>query len=270
MAAGDVTADRAEASKFVGASFDGVDDYVEIPHHASQLGANLSNGFTISVWIFPIATAASQKRIFDKTTATGAENGFALRIDDTNPQAISFRLNAGTVAISANLAAPLRIWTHVIITVSSAQLANIYINGVLSGAANQDLIQTIATITTTNAIRIGNRATATDRPFDGCIKDVKMWNRVLSAAEIAEDYAGHNIADGQILWVPLCCDYNDRALFGLTGTNSGTYLTNTISNRLKVDADSLNLAAATDKIIALPITGRAGQFTIVGANRAAA
>jgi hypothetical protein len=28
--------------------FDGTDDYVEVPHNAAQLGANLSNGFTIS------------------------------------------------------------------------------------------------------------------------------------------------------------------------------------------------------------------------------
>ena len=33
--------------------FDGVDDFVDVPHNALQLGTNLSNGFTISAWINP-------------------------------------------------------------------------------------------------------------------------------------------------------------------------------------------------------------------------
>ena len=98
-----------------------------------------------------------------------------------------------------------------------------------------------------------------------------MWNRVLTAAEIAADYAGYNSPrNGLILDVPLQEDYNDKSATGLTGTNSGTYLTKTPFNAVRADVNSLNLAAVTDKIIALPVEGRNGTFTIVGANRAAA
>lgn len=74
-------------------------------------------------------------------------------------------------------------------------------------------------------MRIGNRSGATDRTFDGSISKVKMWNRVLTAGEIATDYAGRLVKDGLILNVPLATDYNDKSDTGLTGTNSGSRLT---------------------------------------------
>ena len=49
MAEGDVVVVNTNSRAFNANVFDGVDDYVEIPHNAAQLGANLSNGFTISV-----------------------------------------------------------------------------------------------------------------------------------------------------------------------------------------------------------------------------
>ena len=47
MADGDLTATNQTYSSKKCAVFDGVDDYVEVAHNANQLGANLSNGFTI-------------------------------------------------------------------------------------------------------------------------------------------------------------------------------------------------------------------------------
>jgi hypothetical protein len=265
MAAGDVTAVRSKASDvYSAASFDGVDDYVEIPHHASQLGENLSYGFTISTWIFVNKVGASTMRIVDKTTNSFGLGGFSLRLDNTT-QKVGFRINADSIILSN--AINLKKWYHIIITCTPGKLGNFYINGTLSGSANQNVIQPISAITTTNALRIGNRSTAVDFPLDGCIKDVKMWNRVLTSDEIAADYAGTNITEGQILWVPLKDDYNDKSTLGLTGTNSGTFLTNTLTNKIKADMTGLNLGAATDKIIALP---RRGSPTIVTANRAAA
>jgi hypothetical protein len=95
-------------------------------------------------------------------------------------------------------------------------------NGVISGTANQDLVQGVSTITTTTNARIGNRAGATDYTFDGGIKDFKMWNRVLSTTEIAKDYAGHTPATGLIHHFKLGGDYSDYGSCGVTATNSGS------------------------------------------------
>ena len=53
MAAGDLTGTVATVGERKAAFFDGVDDFVQIPHNANQLGANLLNGFTISDCINP-------------------------------------------------------------------------------------------------------------------------------------------------------------------------------------------------------------------------
>jgi hypothetical protein len=171
-----------------GLDFDGVDDYVQIPHNAAFLGANLSNGFTISAWINPRSIGETAGNILSKSTDTTGQNGFFYAVTTSNR--IAFRLNSGTQANSAvnSVNQGSGNWYHILITVSSGQLANFYVNGVLSGTANQDLVQTISTITTTNAMRIGNRATATDRTFDGLIDEVMFFNRFLSLNEIKRIY----------------------------------------------------------------------------------
>lgn len=271
MAAGDITAVRSKASDvYSAASFDGVDDRVDIPHHASQLGANLSNGFTISAWIYLDSYGENNLgRILDKSTGSLSQDGFRLFVNNSGGlKTLVFSINNGGNKTSANNAMLLNRWYHTLVTISPVQLLNIYVDNVLSGAANQDLVQPISAITTTNGLTIGNLTTDTTFTFDGCIKDVKMWSRVLTADEIALDYAGTNVSNGQILWVPLKDDYMDKSTLGLTGTNSGTYLTNTLTNKIKADTrKGLNLGAATDKIIALP---RRGSPTIITAKRAAA
>ena len=167
-------------------SFDGVDDYVEIPHNAAQLGANLANGFTISVWINVKSQGESGGRFLDKSTTTTGGAGFYFRIATSDRLAL--QINSGPAILSAVNPIVYGTWYHVLVTVSSAQLVNFYVNATLNGTADQDAVQAISTITTTNDMRIGNRSGATDRTFDGLIQDVKMWNRVLTSAEIKELY----------------------------------------------------------------------------------
>lgn len=265
MAAGDITAVRSEASdKDGGASFDGVDDYVEIPHHASQLGANLSNGFTISAWIYARTSGENALgHIIQKAANEDGIDGFSWMIRGSNTN-LQFMLNGDTSKpISAAGSLIFGTWQHYIITISAIAKANIYLNGTLTGNANQSVTGVIADIISLNDLVIGN-ANSSNRTFDGLIKDVKMWNRVLTTDEIAADYAGYNSPrNGLILDVPLRDDYNDKAL-GLTGTNSGTYLTNTLTNKIKADMHGMNLPTATDKIIAIK---RRGSPTIVAAKR---
>jgi len=204
--------------------FDGVDDYVEIPHNAAQLGANLSNGFTISAWINPRSVGETNGKIIDKSDGAGSSgtNGFTILMGSGGSiNKLALYINAGTAGLSTNNF-PFGTWTHALVTISSGQLANFYANGVLSGTANQNLVQAISTITTTNAPRIGNRSGATDRTFDGSIKDVKMWNRVLTSQEIENEYAGQHTGGGCIHYFRLNGDYTDKGSVGVTATNSGS------------------------------------------------
>jgi hypothetical protein len=272
MAAGDITAKRTNYSDFPCNVFDGVDDYVEIPHNAAQLGANLSNGFTISAWINARGYGElGAGVILSKSTDAGSTNGFRLCMNSAS-STYRVSMQGGTSRYAANNAAlPLGTWQHILITISSGSLLNFYLNGSLSGNANQDLaIGTIAGITTTNAMRIGNHTSGTTTTFDGSIRSVKMWNRVLSTTEIANDSAGLPNELGLIHNFKLGGDYADYGSVGVTATNSGSVANTTLPLKLQTNASQLNLAAVTDKIICVPRPGRIGEFALIGANRAAA
>ena len=266
MATGDLAATRATMSEKKCAVFDGVDDNVDFPHNAAFLGTNLVNGFTICAWINPRSVGETEGRIFDKSAGSTGATGFYFGMHNT-AGAVIFRINVGTTRASANSSVAYNVWTHAMVTVSAAQLANFYINGVASGTANADLVQTISTITGTGSQRIGNRTGATDRTFEGGICQVKMWNRVLTAAEIAKVYAGNPVTEGLIFDAPLKEDYLDYSPLGLTGTNTGSYLTNNYANAIVADVHQLNLAATTDFLKITPISGRDSKFKVVAINR---
>jgi hypothetical protein len=257
MAAGDLTATRGNYSDYDCNVFDGVDDYVEIPYNAAQLGANLANGFTISAWVNPRSLGESNGgRVLDKSDSTSAGNGF--RVGMVSAASFGLRLNAGTACKAANNATPVGTWTHILVTVTAGQLSNFYVNGVLSGTANQDLVQTISIITTTNPLRIGNRAYDTGSTFDGAIRHVKMWKRVLTAAEIAADYAGTPATSGLIHWFKLGGDYADYGSVGVTATNSGS-VQRIVEDLAKTAIKTQRTTAgATGKYMIF--SGRAGQL----------
>lgn len=248
MVAGDVKVSITTPRAFGCNMFDGVDDYVEIAHNACQLGANLSNGFTVSAWINPRSVGESSGRILDKSAGTDAQNGVRINIFPSGGNyKVGSNINVGTASSSAELS--FGTWKHILVTISAAQLLNTYVNGVLSGTANQDLVQGISAITTTNVMRIGNRSQATDRTFNGSIRDVKMWNRVLTSAEITEDYAGAPNTNGLLYHYKLNGNYTNYGTLPdgstATATNSGS--TPSIVDDTVAAAIKAQRVASTDK-----------------------
>jgi hypothetical protein len=165
-------------------AFDGVDDYIEVAHNANQL---LTTGGTILAWIKPYSLgenpATEAGRIVDKSTNTTGGNGYSFRMGATNT--LRFIINGGTQIFAASgVISNFGTWYHVVATWDAAGYVTIYVNGVQSGTSG--ISADPAGITTTNAIRIGNRSGATDRTFDGLIGEVSIYNRALSAEEIAQ------------------------------------------------------------------------------------
>jgi hypothetical protein len=256
MVAGDVDVKTTTMRCLNSNMFDGVDDYVEIPHNAAQLGASLANGFTISAWVNPKGFGElNAGRILDKSPDLSSSNGFRFAI--TSNSSVTFNINVGTAKSSANNSVLLGVWTHVLVTVSGS-LANFYVNGTLSGAANQDMVQGVSAIIATNVMRIGNPSSSTDRSFDGAIRHVKMWKRVLTAAEIAADYAGTPATSGLIHWFKLGGDYADYGSVGATATNSGS-VQRIVEDLAKTAIKTQRTTAgATGKYMIF--SGRAGQL----------
>ena len=162
-------------------SFDGVDDYVDIPHNVNQL---LTGGGTIEAIIYPKgAGGGNTGRILDKSASSSIASGFALMTFSNNN--LFFRIGTSLNVFSSNNSLTLNQWQHVAATWTSAGSVKLYVNAVEVGSGTTNAA---SIITTANSMRIGNRSAATDRAYNGLISDVRLWNVVKSQSEIQESY----------------------------------------------------------------------------------
>jgi prepilin-type N-terminal cleavage/methylation domain-containing protein len=157
-------------------------DYIEV-FDTSAL--RLSNGGTISMWTYPRVVGAG--RGIDKTTDTAGTNGYIVLPCYTNNRAILI-INAGPFLNSSNDAVALNQWSLITATFNSSG-RKIYVNGVdktLTGGGETALPP--ASPSPVPNIRIGNRAGATDRIFDGMIDEVSIYDAIFSSSQIEEKY----------------------------------------------------------------------------------
>ncbi|QQR64991.1 hypothetical protein IPH92_00195 [Candidatus Kaiserbacteria bacterium] len=170
----------------------GDDDYINVGSPASLDDVTQK---TITAWINPVTLGDSDYgRIADKDagTATGwlfyvsnGDNVSSLRFGHYFAGGLGF-WNTGnnTITTGGNT------WQHVAVTYDNSSASNdpvFYINGVLSplafdtnnsGAANSDAAHNLW---------FGDRA-GNDRSFNGDMDDIRMYNRILTAGEIATIY----------------------------------------------------------------------------------
>jgi len=155
-------------------SFDGVDDYVEIPDSESL---DITDAITVMVWVNG-DLASQYKGILEKRDSTAS--GFALLSWDADE--IKFEITNIGLSISKGGLESFR-WYHVVGTYdSSTGKGYLYINGVKVG---ED--------TASGAIKpndaklfIGSRGIG-NKPscyFNGTIDEVRIYNRALSENEI--------------------------------------------------------------------------------------
>ena len=155
-------------------SFDGVNDRVDVPDAASL---DLTTGMTLEAWVKPTTisgwrTAIMKERGSDLLYALYASNG-AKPVTETFTSAESAA--AGTAAL------PLNAWSHLTSTYDGSNL-RFYLNGTLIATK----AATGAMPNTANPLRIGGNAVWGEY-FSGLIDEVRVYNRALSASEIATD-----------------------------------------------------------------------------------
>ena len=188
-------------------------NWIEIPHNDIQ-NSPANSGLTLSLWIkvqdVTIGTALIGKQpsgwpaTFDRPTTSN--HGGLFDLDTNGPHngvitlSSQFHSGDGTEGHELNVDHPLvpLIWQHIVVTVDlsnpSQELAKTYINGVLVGSSYYDVYaQQILSQPTTEPIRIGKRKDShygTGHPayFDGEMDEIRIYNRPLSGAEVAEIY----------------------------------------------------------------------------------
>ena len=159
--------------------FDGSDDHIDLGER------DFTNYFTLSAWIKP-NDVSQIEAVISITTSGGTSDGFNLFINtfNTNDRKVAFETGngvSGNTAWTGINAITFGVWNHVIIVVERPLgIATIYVD-----AIDVTVDSSIRTdFKTSNEWRIGT-LNSSDFPFSGSIDGIRVYNRILSANEIA-------------------------------------------------------------------------------------
>jgi uncharacterized delta-60 repeat protein len=250
-------------------SFDGVDDYVSVPHDASLTPTQI----TVSAWIKATnwKTEIWRGVVVAKDDWAGPPKGYDLRAGDNGKLSFVLATPSGWKDASTDSLMVTGQWYHIVGTYDGTTV-RVYINGVERGSATGggDLSAS------SYPLNIGRCPYDTNRLFDGVIDEVAIFNRALTPSEIQTIYQ-YGYADGSgnvcdcsngdpSVWsVPA----EDISLFKITKETTGN-LTWTVPESNKwgssaVTQDILRSANPTDfdsaTCVATNLSGSTSTFT---------
>ena len=199
--------------------FDGADSKIDTGTNVVGTG-----DITWSGWLYPQGGGESAyERVYEngKFDITWTDNVIRVFSDGS-----TYGYSAASLVINN--------WYHVLVTRDTTGAnTNIYVNGVLSGSANQD---SGTPDTGTGNDVIGARLAGTNT-FDGYISDLRIYNRILTTDEISllyrmgsgagSDSEAVNLGANLTAHYPLTSDYVDGSGFPLdlgSGGNDATSL----------------------------------------------
>jgi len=175
-------------------TFDGSTDYIQLP---SATGIqSFSNGFSIALWAYPTAGSGTVMRtVLGNLSASGA--GISLLETTTGYwQGRCYGCNNGSnVTLTSSATATVNSWSFVAFTWGvngSYGKGTLYVNGVAVSTYSTAASQLY--VASSSAWRVGKGYGFTGSPdsFVGRVDDVRIYNRALSASEIAQMYLVHN------------------------------------------------------------------------------
>jgi Concanavalin A-like lectin/glucanases superfamily len=118
------------------------------------------------------------------------------------------------------------VWYHLCMSSSSASTTAHTINGYVNGAQVVANVADASTYTAYTGLTIGNYASGGNGdPFNGNIRDVRIWTRILTTQEVVSEMRSvvpvHR--QGLLLWSPFDNDlYTDKSGRGFIWTATGT------------------------------------------------
>ncbi len=194
-------------------SFNGVDEYVEVPDNPAL---TFTGKATFEAWVNPTGTGW-------RTILSKGATAYGLAVDDQN------RLRFYIDGVSAHaLASDTRlandVWQHVAVVVNNAPAGTrFYINGKLAGASTTAVLANQA-----GPLWLGRRsATAPGDYFRGQMDEVRLWNVARSDGEI--DFLAFRSPPGQTLGLRAYWGFNEArgtVLHDLTATRADGALVN--------------------------------------------
>ena len=196
----------------------------------SALGNIWAGGGTISAWMNLSSRGPGDfGRIIDRGYAGG--NGWTLAStnNDALGLAVNFSTNPGAWWTGAS-SAPYGSDLHLAVTYDSDSTANdaiLYFNGAVESSSETFTPSGTAIDDSSTTIYLGNDS-GSSYSCDGILGHIKIWNRILSAAEVAVDANGGLVGYGLISWwslmdgAPGVSASGSGAIRDVVGGNHGT------------------------------------------------
>jgi hypothetical protein len=165
-------ANSSLAGKFGQAlSFSGT-KYVSLPNSSAF---NLTSAYTISAWVYPRSFSNYQNVIY-KDGGGGASGQYGIIVFADGHWEAEGLISGSPGGVTGGTLS-LNKWQHVTVTLTGSTLKT-YLNGTLVSTNNSASNNSNGTAATIGSDIVHNR------PFDGNIDDVRIYNRALSDAEI--------------------------------------------------------------------------------------
>jgi len=154
---------------------DGRNDYIDCGNDPSL---DITGPITIAAWVYPIGSGLSTfPRIVDKSNGTGgADPGYKMYLRAADNYVVT--LSAGGTYLNSSVSPVLDNWNYVVFVATGTQW-KFFLNGNWEQWEESALPSS-----SSNPLFIGN-SPAGDRHYDGIVDDVRIYNRALTAAEIA-------------------------------------------------------------------------------------
>lgn len=173
-----------------GFSFDGVDDYLEIPHSAKN---DFNGDFTVGMWFKVDSTHESGSLLSKWAAVSGANYPLVIRVDNFGNNkgrvyaaAFDGANSLGTLENVVNDTISLDYSNFHFVTVTKENdIMTTYLDNNKLGEVN---ISSLGNTNNTENIQIGRRKNHSQRFFKGEIDDIKFYNRALSDCEVVSLY----------------------------------------------------------------------------------
>jgi hypothetical protein len=160
-------------------TFDGVNDYVNLPYNAKFYPAAMS----LEAWINPSTLSSVASTIIGSWTST--ETRYLLQLTSTGTVQLAL-FNGGFYSFITSVVVPLNTWTHIAISYSNTTGRLIYINGML--VSSDTAIGVLINSGVSAPVIIGWRGdSAANTQFRGQIQEVRIWNTARTQQQISEN-----------------------------------------------------------------------------------
>lgn len=206
-------ANATEKSNISSVTFDGVNDYIEVPY--SSIHDFTTEDITIHVVIKQGAKSTDFRKLLTKGDGS-LGTSYAVQMMSNDHARVSVKGISNVLESTSPIPKDEFVGITAVIDQTNSE-ARLYINGQLDNTATG--VSYTGLDNGNDPIRIGAETAASNQYYEGLIDEVQLWDKALSAAEIAE--FGNKVLNGSETNLVSYWNFEDRSPTQATDVASG-------------------------------------------------